>query len=102
MKSPPKVGRCVWCGHWGLLWGRWCKHPWKKKPTACRVRFNRWVRSKNGVAPPLPREDFIPLGPQQAPDVFRRFFVQPGTAMFIDRPPLTVSYGSMRKRYLHD
>lgn len=52
-----KVGRCVWCGHWGLLWGRWCRHPLKKKAGLCRVYFSRWLCSKNQVCEPLPDTD---------------------------------------------
>lgn len=52
-KKQPKVGRCAWCGHWGLVWGRWCKHAWKNKASVCRLYFNRWVRGKNEVAAPL-------------------------------------------------
>jgi hypothetical protein len=100
MKPRPKVGRCVWCGHWGLQWGRWCKHPWKNTASVCRLKFNRWVRSQNSIAQPLPNNDFIALGPEPAPDVFGRVFRRPNTSIFMEGPPLTADYGRMRKRHL--
>lgn len=62
MKAPrkpkaPKVGECAWCGHWGRLWGRWCRHPFKPRPTQCREKFMRWVFALNRVARPLPDRD---------------------------------------------
>lgn len=102
MKKAPKVGKCCYCGHWGLLWGRWCKHPDLVKAGPCRIRWSRWVRGKNGLAKPLNPRGFITLGPQPFPDVFGRFYRQPGTSIFVEGAPLTVDYGRMKKRFLHD
>lgn len=70
-RKAPKVGKCEWCGHWGLVWGRFCRHPWKKAAGMCRVYFNRWVHSENRVIRPLKDtgdwKTFLPQSPWGQP-----------------------------------
>jgi hypothetical protein len=59
-----KVGTCSFCGHWGLLWGKWCKAPFQNKAGARKAHWRRWVHAKNKVADPLPDTDWIELNLQ--------------------------------------
>ena len=60
------VGECAYCGHWGLLRGRWCRDKTKE----CKRRWYEWVTQRNRVAEQFFDLGWKNLGPQK-PGLFQ-------------------------------